>query len=180
VRCLRASRDSCALRSLGSFAATTLRARRNESPVMPGPLVVGPGKARSFAQVGEWLKPTDCKSVPPCEVRRFESSPVHQLLRRLCGPVRHFASEVAQGKLKTSEAGARSRNPERSEGARAHGSTSSESLNCRFRRLCGPRDFGVDDDQRPKNQAGDAGGSGNVRRENLGEAEGLDALRQGQ
>src|SRR3954465_8639691 len=29
------------------------------------------------AQVGEWLKPTDCKSVPPCEVRRFESFPVH-------------------------------------------------------------------------------------------------------
>ena len=31
-----------------------------------------------FGQVGEWLKPTDCKSVPPCEVRRFESFPVHQ------------------------------------------------------------------------------------------------------
>src|SRR5262252_3160637 len=30
-----------------------------------------------LAQVGEWLKPTDCKSVPPSEVRRFESSPVH-------------------------------------------------------------------------------------------------------
>jgi hypothetical protein len=36
-------------------------------------------EARKFAQVGEWLKPTDCKSVPPCEVRRFESFPVHQL-----------------------------------------------------------------------------------------------------
>jgi hypothetical protein len=33
-----------------------------------------------FAQVGEWLKPTDCKSVPPSEVRRFESFPVHQNL----------------------------------------------------------------------------------------------------
>ena len=33
-----------------------------------------------FAQVGEWLKPTDCKSVPPSEVRRFESFPVHHLL----------------------------------------------------------------------------------------------------
>ena len=32
------------------------------------------------AQVGEWLKPTDCKSVPPSEVRRFESFPVHQNL----------------------------------------------------------------------------------------------------
>ncbi len=31
------------------------------------------------AQVGEWLKPADCKSAPPCEVRRFESSPVHQV-----------------------------------------------------------------------------------------------------
>ena len=33
---------------------------------------------RISAQVGEWLKPTDCKSVPPSEVRRFESFPVHQ------------------------------------------------------------------------------------------------------
>jgi hypothetical protein len=33
-----------------------------------------------FAQVGEWLKPTDCKSVPPSEVRRFESFPVHHVL----------------------------------------------------------------------------------------------------
>jgi hypothetical protein len=54
------------------------------------------GKARKFAQVGEWLKPTDCKSVPPCEVRRFESFPVHQIW---------FAD--------AREAGARSRNPER-------------------------------------------------------------------
>ena len=29
--------------------------------------------------MGEWLKPTDCKSVPPSEVRRFESFPVHHL-----------------------------------------------------------------------------------------------------
>jgi hypothetical protein len=43
------------------------------------------GKARKFAQVGEWLKPTDCKSVPPCEVRRFESFPVHQELAVICG-----------------------------------------------------------------------------------------------
>ena len=42
------------------------------------------GKARKFAQVGEWLKPTDCKSVPPCEVRRFESFPVHQV-ETVCG-----------------------------------------------------------------------------------------------
>ena len=30
--------------------------------------------------MGEWLKPTDCKSVPPSEVRRFESFPVHHVL----------------------------------------------------------------------------------------------------
>ena len=35
-------------------------------------------RPKGFAQVGEWLKPTDCKSVPPSEVRRFESFPVHQ------------------------------------------------------------------------------------------------------
>ena len=29
--------------------------------------------------MGEWLKPADCKSAPPCEVRRFESFPVHQI-----------------------------------------------------------------------------------------------------
>jgi hypothetical protein len=37
-----------------------------------------PHRPRVIAQVGEWLKPTDCKSVPPSEVRRFESFPVHQ------------------------------------------------------------------------------------------------------
>ena len=37
-------------------------------------------RSRLHAQVGEWLKPTDCKSVPPSEVRRFESFPVHQKL----------------------------------------------------------------------------------------------------
>ena len=36
-----------------------------------------PHRPNVSAQVGEWLKPTDCKSVPPSEVRRFESSPVH-------------------------------------------------------------------------------------------------------
>ena len=33
-----------------------------------------------IGQVGEWLKPTDCKSVAP-GLRRFESSPVHQICR---------------------------------------------------------------------------------------------------
>src|SRR5262249_55902480 len=31
------------------------------------------------AQVAEWLMAADCKSAAPCELRRFESSPVHQL-----------------------------------------------------------------------------------------------------
>ena len=44
-------------------------------PVLPA---VKDRVPRDFAQVGEWLKPTDCKSVPPSEVRRFESFPVHQ------------------------------------------------------------------------------------------------------
>jgi hypothetical protein len=30
------------------------------------------------AQVAEWLMAADCKSAAPCELRRFESSPVHQ------------------------------------------------------------------------------------------------------
>lgn len=64
------------------------------------------GKARKFAQVGEWLKPTDCKSVPPCEVRRFESFPVHQL-SRLAG-VKPTLS-LSRGRL-----GASWRSPERS------------------------------------------------------------------
>src|SRR6202167_4309700 len=35
---------------------------------------------KGFAgRVGEWLKPADCKSAAPCGLRRFESSPVHQL-----------------------------------------------------------------------------------------------------
>ena len=36
-----------------------------------------------FAQVAEWLMAADCKSAAPCELRRFESSPVHQNLLRL-------------------------------------------------------------------------------------------------
>ena len=32
------------------------------------------------AQVAEWLMAADCKSAAPCELRRFESSPVHQHL----------------------------------------------------------------------------------------------------
>src|SRR5215469_17079870 len=31
------------------------------------------------AQVAEWLMAADCKSAAPCELRRFESSPVHHV-----------------------------------------------------------------------------------------------------
>ena len=54
-------------------------------------------------RVGEWLKPTDCKSVPPCEVRRFESFPVHhhpfimeaQLFSPLTVRTVHFRNRIA-------------------------------------------------------------------------------------
>ena len=64
------------------------------APLLPSPPPAGQFSSTNarcstltdeFAQVGEWLKPTDCKSVPPSEVRRFESFPVHQRLRRFAG-----------------------------------------------------------------------------------------------
>jgi hypothetical protein len=60
--------------------------------VVAGFRILQPGGV--FAQVGEWLKPTDCKSVPPCEVRRFESFPVHQDLRWFAGGRQEPAKEV--------------------------------------------------------------------------------------
>jgi hypothetical protein len=36
-------------------------------------------RRRKFGRVAERLMATDCKSVAPCELRRFESSPVHQI-----------------------------------------------------------------------------------------------------
>jgi hypothetical protein len=45
----------------------------------PCQMKMRPHRPAVFAQVGEWLKPTDCKSVPPSEVRRFESFPVHHV-----------------------------------------------------------------------------------------------------
>src|SRR3954452_247733 len=55
----------------------------------------------SDGQVGEWLKPTDCKSVPPCEVRRFESFPVHHpAARRLSEHFsRHYYYSTAADNL---------------------------------------------------------------------------------
>ena len=60
-------------------------------------------------QVGEWLKPTDCKSVPPCEVRRFESFPVHhsfsekavvaQLVERVLGKDEVTSSILVNGSI---------------------------------------------------------------------------------
>ena len=73
--CLRARGFSRALcSSIGSLPAVALFCARRLWLVS-----VGCSRAGDFAQVGEWLKPTDCKSVPPCEVRRFESFPVHQV-----------------------------------------------------------------------------------------------------
>src|SRR5271166_3966836 len=39
----------------------------------------GPDARSERAQVAEWLMAADCKSAAPCELRRFESSPVHQV-----------------------------------------------------------------------------------------------------
>ena len=52
-------------------------------------------------QVGEWLKPTDCKSVPPSEVRRFESFPVHQNTLHQSDPFggREFADRREMNRL---------------------------------------------------------------------------------
>src|SRR5580658_1290613 len=36
-------------------------------------------RRRKSGRVAERLMATDCKSVAPCELRRFESSPVHQI-----------------------------------------------------------------------------------------------------
>jgi hypothetical protein len=40
-------------------------------------------------QVAEWLMAADCKSAAPCELRRFESSPVHQ----------NFLCDIAAGMI---------------------------------------------------------------------------------
>ena len=32
-----------------------------------------------FGEMAEWLMAADCKSAAPCELRRFESSSLHQL-----------------------------------------------------------------------------------------------------
>ena len=64
------------------------------------------------AQVGERLKPTDCKSVRPCGVRWFESTPVHQhfvrpvVLTGGSGPVmRETRNEVMAGIIDLRRAG---------------------------------------------------------------------------
>src|ERR1035437_2935614 len=40
---------------------------------------MGVGCSVECEQVAEWLMAADCKSAAPCELRRFESSPVHQV-----------------------------------------------------------------------------------------------------
>src|SRR5215469_9340108 len=57
---------------------------------------LGPAKlVKEPGQVGEWLKPTDCKSVTPCELRRFESFPVHHEFTSRCSSVGR--ASVAEG-----------------------------------------------------------------------------------
>jgi hypothetical protein len=106
-----------------------------------------------FAQVGEWLKPTDCKSVPPSEVRRFESFPVHQImLSRLAG---------------VSEAGARWRNPERFlRGIWVNYESPGKGFDC----VRGYRSFGVCHAKRFSDPLADAFGFGAVRVQELGAA----------
>src|SRR5271165_364084 len=53
----------CRFRAHGRFSGNWLRA----------------GCSVKRAQVAEWLMAADCKSAAPCELRRFESSPVHQV-----------------------------------------------------------------------------------------------------
>src|SRR5207245_919265 len=81
------------LRSLQGHSAmcacNLLRGCREE------PLPARSGSLTVSAQVGEGLKPADCKSAPPSGVRRFESFPVHQrlFLNRLLVA---FVAEVLQ------------------------------------------------------------------------------------
>ena len=48
----------------------------------PLPQIVESECSVECAQVAEWLMAADCKSAAPCELRRFESSPVHQFSGR--------------------------------------------------------------------------------------------------
>ena len=49
-------------------------------PHRPEEVAAGAGRTK-WAQVAERLMAADCKSAAPCELRRFESSPVHQKCR---------------------------------------------------------------------------------------------------
>jgi hypothetical protein len=121
------------------------------------------GKARKFAQVGEWLKPTDCKSVPPCEVRRFESFPVHQV-EAVCGRERNGSPQPKSRALFA-------RDLSDSSGARGREGLS-EAFDDGAGRVRGFGSFVLDDDQRPANSPGDAGGAGDVCAEDVGAEEG--------
>ena len=55
------------------------------------------GRSVECAQVAEWLMAADCKSAAPCELRRFESSPVHQVFP---GPRRATVAGVGVVEMK--------------------------------------------------------------------------------
>ena len=49
---------------------------------------------RHYGQVAEWLMAADCKSAAPCGLRRFESSPVHKVVRAISAHVAQLAERV--------------------------------------------------------------------------------------
>ena len=100
----------------------------------------------SSAQVGEWLKPADCKSAPP---RRYEGSNPS-----LCTRLRRLAG--------VSGAGVRNRNPESS----LRGSL--ETLSGGAGRVFGFGRFVLDNPERPAHSPGNTGNPGNVRVQDVG------------
>ena len=49
---------------------------------------------RHYGQVAEWLMAADCKSAAPCGLRRFESSPVHEVVGAKLAHVAQLAERV--------------------------------------------------------------------------------------
>src|SRR5581483_7140760 len=53
-------------------------------------------RSEVHGQVAEWLMAADCKSAAPCELRRFESSPVHQVFYRWALDARERSARAQQ------------------------------------------------------------------------------------